>query len=414
MTEATLDHHRSRLGGRDPDETHRAASPLELLFDLTFVVAFSQASSQLAHFLAEGDVRVGLVGFGFAAFGVCWAWINYSWFASAYDTDDWVCRLATMVQMVGVLILALGIPPVFRSLEQGGPIDNGVSVLGYVVMRLSMVFQWLRAAHDDPVRAPACRSYAATISLAQVGWIGLALASTEPEVFFAAAAVLVLVEMVGPIKAETFKGGTPWHASHIAERYGLFTIITLGEAILGTVAALSAVVESQGWSVDAALVGVAGTGLTFGLWWCYFLVPSGRVLATHRERSFGWGYGHIPLFASIAATGAGLHVAALFIEHEAHISATATVVTVVGPVAVFTISLYAIYTALLRQADPFHLGLLAATAVILVAAVLLAEAGTDMAVCLLVVVLAPAVTVVGYETIGHRHLRTALERAEAR
>jgi low temperature requirement protein LtrA len=413
VTETALHHRVSRLGGRDPDESHRAASPLELLFDLTFVVAFSQASSQFAHFLAEGHVRAGLVGFGFAAFGVCWAWINYSWFASAYDTDDWVCRVATMVQMIGVLILALGIPPVFRSLDEGGPIDNGVAVFGYVVMRLSMVFQWLRAARDDPDRARACHTYAATISVSQVGWIGLALASLEPEVFFSAAGVLVLIELVGPIKAETFKGGTPWHAGHIAERYGLFTIITLGEAILGTVAALSAVVESQGWSVDAALVGIAGTGLTFGLWWCYFLLPSGRVLAAHRERSFGWGYGHIPLFASIAATGAGLHVAALFIEHQAHISATATVVAVVAPVATTILALYAIYTALLRLADPFHLGLLAATAAVLVAAVALAAAGTAVAVCLLLVTLAPAVTVVGYETIGHRHLQAALEQAEA-
>jgi low temperature requirement protein LtrA len=315
--------------------------------------------------------------------------------------------------MIGVLILALGIPPVYRSLDEGGPLDNGVAVLGYVVMRVSMVFQWMRAAHDDPARARACRTYAVTISIAQVGWVALVLARMSPAAFFVWAGALTLVELLGPIKAETHKGGTPWHATHIAERYGLLTIITLGEAILGTVAALSAVVESQGWSVDAALVGIAGTGLTFGLWWTYFLVPFGRVLAVHRERVFGWGYGHIPLFASIAATGAGLHIAALFIEHEAHIGATAAVVTVAGPVAVFTVTLYALYTALVREADPFHLGLLAATATVLVVAVVLASAGVEMAVCLVVVMLAPVVTVVGYETIGHRHMEAALERAGA-
>ena len=96
-------------GRAGPHEAHRAATPLELLFDLTFVVAFGIAADELAHYVAEDHVSAGLVGFAFATFSIIWAWINFSWFASAYDTDDWVFRLLTMVQMVGVLILALGI-----------------------------------------------------------------------------------------------------------------------------------------------------------------------------------------------------------------------------------------------------------------------------------------------------------------
>ena len=96
-----LGHRRRRLRGRDPLEPHRTATPLELLYDLVFVVAFGQAANELAHYVAEGHVRTGIFGFGFAAFAIAWAWISYSWFASAYDEDDWVCRLATMVQMVG-------------------------------------------------------------------------------------------------------------------------------------------------------------------------------------------------------------------------------------------------------------------------------------------------------------------------
>jgi low temperature requirement protein LtrA len=78
--------HRLRLmSGRDPNEQHRAATPLELLYDLTFVVAFGVAAEQLAHLLAEGHFAAGFVGFMIAIFAVCWCWINYSWFASAYD-----------------------------------------------------------------------------------------------------------------------------------------------------------------------------------------------------------------------------------------------------------------------------------------------------------------------------------------
>ena len=130
------------------------------------------------------------------------------------------------------------------------------------------------------------------------------------------AALGILVEMVGPVIAERGKGGTPWHAHHIAERYGLLTIITLGEGVIGTVASLSAVVESQGWSRDAVLVAIAGTRLTFGMWWMYFIIPSAEVLHVHvhRERAFPWGYGHILIFGSIAANGAGLHVAADYMD----------------------------------------------------------------------------------------------------
>jgi low temperature requirement protein LtrA len=173
------------------------------------------------------------------------------------------------------------------------------------------------------------------------------------------------------------------------------------------------VVESEGWSLDAALVAVAGTGLTFGLWWMYFTVPSAEVLRVHRERAFPWGYGHMLIFGSIAATGAGLHVAADYIGNEAHIGGTATVLTVAVPVAVFVLTLFALYTYLVRAVDPFHFALLAGTAAVLVIPVVLATMGAPMAVCLVVLMLAPVVTVIGYETIGHRHMVIAVQRTLA-
>ena len=95
----------------------------------------------------------------------------------------------------------------------------------------------------------------------------------------------------------------------------------------------------------------------------------------HRERVFPWGFGHILIFGSIAATGAGLHVAAYYIGHEAHIGATATVLTVAVPVAVFVLTLFALYTFLVRAVDPFHIALLAGTAALLVLPVVLATIG---------------------------------------
>src|SRR5262245_63306653 len=104
------------------------------------------AAAQLAHALAEGHYAAAFLGFGFASFAICWAWINFSWFSSAYDTDDWIYRVTTMVQMTGVLVLAIGLPQMFASIERGEQVDTSIMVLGYVVMRVAMVFQWLRAA----------------------------------------------------------------------------------------------------------------------------------------------------------------------------------------------------------------------------------------------------------------------------
>jgi low temperature requirement protein LtrA len=346
---------------------------------------------------------VALLGFSLASFGICWAWTNFTWFASAYDTDDWIFRIVTMVQMIGVLVLAIGVPQMFASIEHGEHLDTSIMVLGYVIMRLALVFQWLRAARQDRARRRACLAYARVVSLAQVGWVVLIFTHFSIAVTVILVGMLALVEFAAPIQAERMDGGTPWHAHHIAERHGLFAIIALGEGVVGTVAALSAVVEQQGWTLDAALVGVAGTGLTFGLWWVYYMLPSAAILHVHRDRAFVWAYGQLLLITAIVATGAGLHVAATFIEHKAHVGPLATVLTVAVPVAVCLGLIYALYYYLVRRFDPFHLTLLGATAAVVGGAVVAAVSGVGMAICLVILTLAPAVTVVGYEVRGYRH-----------
>jgi low temperature requirement protein LtrA len=403
-------HHRRRFSGRDPGEGHRAATPLELLYDLTIVVAFGTAADELAHYIAEDHIGAGVAGFVFASFGVSWAWLNYSWFASAYDTDDWVFRLATMVQMIGVIVLALGLPQAFESIDHGEKVDNGVAVAGYVIMRVALLFLWWQVSRHDPERAPAARKYMITIGVAQIGWVALAVSDLSIGATAVAFAVLLAIEMVGPFLAEQ-KAGTPWHAEHIAERYGLLVIITLGEVILGTVASLNAVVHGEaGWTVDAALLAIAGVGLTFACWWMYFAVPWAAPLVRHRERAFRFGYGHLLIFSALAAMGAGLHVAALSLEEEAKIGATGTVLSVAIPFAIYAAAFYALYSVLMRAYDPFHLGLIAAMTAIVILSVVLAASGVSIAACLVVLALAPAVTVVGYETLGHRHMAEALEQ----
>jgi low temperature requirement protein LtrA len=296
----------------------------------------------------------------------------------------------------------------FASIERGQRLDNSVMVLGYVIMRVALVSQWLRAAKQDPTRRRACLTYAVTIAIAQVGWVALVFADLPLAGTIALVAVLLPIEFAGPVLAERKDGGTPWNAHHIVERHSLFAIIALGEGVVGTVAALSAVVEQQGWSLEAALVGIAGTGLTFAMWWIYYIVPAGEILERHRDRAFVWGYGQVLIVTAIVATGAGLHVAAYFIEHKSVIGPLATVLSVATPVAVYIALSYAIYYYLVRRFYRLDAWLLSASAALLVATVVAAQSGLDMAKCLVILILAPAINIIGYEGRGYRYEADAL------
>ena len=401
-------HRLRRMTGRDPRETHRTATPLELLYDLTLVVAFSIAGTQFAHALVEDHVVDGLMGFGVAMFAITLAWINFSWFASAYDTDDAFMRLATLVQMVGVLVIALGLHDVFAGFQHG-EFDNAVLVAGYVTMRISMIVLWSRAARHDPARRSTCLAYARGTAIVQVGWVVTAFDLLPAVAQIALVLVLFVVEVGGTVWIETHHPPTPWHPHHIAERYGLLAIISFGEVILGTTTAIEAVVAEQGWSAEAAAVALAGVSLAVGLWWCYFTVPYGEALRESNARSAVFGFGHILLYSCIAGAGAGLHAAAYLLEDHSELDAAQTVLTMAVPVGLFVVVLFVLFHVLFPGRDPLHYWLLAGTLVVLAAAWLLAAGGASMTVALAALMLAPWVTVLGYELRGHRHLTEVVD-----
>jgi len=317
---------------RDPAESHRVATPLELLFDLCFVVAVAQAAAGLHHAVVENHVGGGLVGFGFAFFAIWWGWMNFTWFASAFDTDDVLYRLTTFVQIAGGLVVAAGIPRVFEH-------DYRVVVAGYMVMRLAMVAQWLRAAKSAPdCRASSIR-YAVGILVTQVCWLAWLLLPTP--VMIATFAVFALMELATPVWAERAHG-TNYHRHHVAERYGLFTIIVLGETVLSATVAIRdgvAAGEHVGALVSLA---VAGLVIVFSLWWVYFDQPGHRRLTTLRA-SIAWGYGHFVVFASLAAIGAGIGAAVDYDLHESHTSGVVTAFATTIPIALFLLSVWLLH-----------------------------------------------------------------------
>ena len=323
---------------RDIEEEHRASTPLELLFDLCFVVAVSQAAAQLHVALGAGHLHTAIVGYLLVFFAIWWAWVNFTWFASAYDVDDLLYRLLTFVQIVGVLILAAGVDSAFTA----G--NFAVMTVGYVVMRIAMVAQWLRAASGDPAARPAALRYAAAISILQVGWVARLFLPHEAGLI--AFYVLAAGEILVPAWAERAGNGagTPWHPGHISERYGLFTLIVLGECIAAVTVAIHGASSSHGVSAGLVAVVVGAVLLVFSIWWWYFEHPSEEGLRMSRQLAFVWGYGHYVVFGSLGALGAGLQLAAA----GSHGTISSAAATTAGLAVAVPVAAYLVVTGVLQ------------------------------------------------------------------
>jgi low temperature requirement protein LtrA len=369
------------MRARRPDEAHRAATPLELLFDLCFVVAVAAAAAGLHHSVVEGHAGSAVLVYLAVFFAIWWAWMNFTWFASAFDTDDGVYRLTTLVQMVGVLVLAAGVPAVTESA------DLTVVTIGYVVMRAALVSQWLRVARSAPSHRTTALWYAAGTTAVQVLWV--ARLFLPEALLWPAFVVLVLLELAVPLVAERH-GMTPWHPHHIAERYGLFTIIVLGEAILGVTNAFGgAFDEGAVETPELVLLAVAGAVVVFALWWLYFDEPAAGVLTAGRG-PWTWGYGHYGVFAAVAAVGAGLEVVIDQDTHHYEGPALVAGYVVPLPVAVFLFLVWLLHVR--SRGDRY--GVVARTAFPVAAVVLLATPFLGAPVHLTALVLAALVVVV--------------------
>ncbi len=218
---------------------------------------------------------------------------------------------------------------------------------GYVVMRVALISQWLRAAHANPDQRRCCLLYAWGVALCTLGWVFLLLV---PDPWWKAGfLVMVVAELLVPVWAER-QDTTPWHPRHIAERYGLFTLIVLGESVLAaTVAIQSALDAGESIGDLLALVG-GGLLIVFGMWWVYFAQPGEVVLdharlvfAEHHRNAFVWGYGHLLVFASAAAVGAGLEVVVDSLTDHTELPARASALALAVPVALYLLSVWLLH-----------------------------------------------------------------------
>lgn len=322
------------LHARDPKAPHRAATQLELFFDLVSVIAIAAVTAGFHHAVSNAHGLEKLPNFVFLYVAIWWAWMNHTWFASAFDNDDALYRVLTIIIMLGALVFAGSVSHIFETL------DFGIGVVGWISMRLAMAGLWLRAAASGPAHRVTAQRYAFGILFAQALWVLLYLALPAGSAAFIACGVLVfLVEFAVPVYAER-AGRTPWHRHHIIERYGLLNIIVLGEVLL-SVSFFFGHAYEHGHTGALVVTAVSGLVLVFVLWWLYF-AESEHLDTDDFWRTFVWGYGHFFVFAAGALLAAGLGAHFDILTDHSRVTPAVASGWVNGAVAIYLLALYGI------------------------------------------------------------------------
>lgn len=289
------------IRARDTSESHRPSTTLELLFDLVYVIAVAAAAHGFYQRLSEHDFS-GFLTF-IVAFFILWnAWTSFTWFASGYDPDDWFYRLSVMFQMFGSLMIATNLHQFY---EQG---LTWVGVTGYAIMRLASCSQWWRVYRQVPGHQKiAGRSMVGLLGLQAIWimWLFLPSALQTPALF-----LFIAAELIMPVwaRSEQFNN---WHPAHIAERYGLLTIIVLGEGVVDVSNTIQTfLVNTAATTSSIIFLGSSLVALVFSLWWLYFIIPFDSILnkERHRQDLFLFGYGHFFIFASLAGLSSMLNL----------------------------------------------------------------------------------------------------------
>lgn len=321
---------RFRLPPRDRDEVHRGSTSLELMFDLATVVAVSTAAHGLAQEVENGNVTLGTIKF-LCTFFMAWlAWMNYTWFASAYDNKSTAFRTLSMVIMFGSLTLAAGIRGAF------GDQPIWLVLVGFIIMRFGMIALWLGAANGDRDMRPTALRYAAGIGILQVYWnLLIAVVSPQASLYIPLFMLGAAGELLVPVLAEQ-RSRTSWHHGHIVDRYNSFNIIVLGECFASIVAIIS---DSSPPDLQHFRLAGLCSVIAFSMWRLYF-DRNKQLLGRDLGAVLLWSYGHYVLFAAGAATAAGFAIFLAVIGKHAQISAQSACLAVAIPIAVYLGSLW--------------------------------------------------------------------------
>ena len=284
-----------RLRSEHGLEAGRRVTWLELFFDLVFVAAVAQVGTHLRDDYSLG----GLLRFSFLFLLIWWAWLGHTTFSTRFDTDDLVQRALTWLQMFLVAVMAINATGALDSRDSAG------FAAAYSVMRFILVVQYIRACRISQARALTMR-YAASCGVAAALWLVSALVPA-PERFWIWALALA-IDVLTPLVTTRHLVSVPHDAAHLPERYGLFSIILLGESM---VAVMTGMGRQEYWSPGAAASAILGMALVFTIWWWYFdgvEAVGERTIRSTRDavRFHVWSYAHLPLYLAIAVAGVGV------------------------------------------------------------------------------------------------------------
>lgn len=291
--------HPPRLRSADGG-THRHATWLELFFDLVFVAAVAR----LAAMLIDRHDAIGFARFVGLFVPVAWAWMGFTYYANRFDTDDVPYRAMVSAAMAAIAAMAVTI---------GDFSDAGLArfALAYAALRIVLLLLYVRARRHVPQMRPAIDVYLAGFGAGALCWVASAFVTGPArELLWLCGLVL---EFGTPVVGWRVIAAAPIDRHHLEERFGLFTIIVLGETVIAVVAGT----DAGDWKGEAVVGAVAGFVAVVALWWTYFDM-SGAVRPRRGWWAFVFAYGHVPLWIALTAYGAGVKLSVKHAESLAH------------------------------------------------------------------------------------------------
>lgn len=309
---------------------HRKATWLELFYDLIFVVIVAQLAHTLVGEVGWSDVGAYLLMFVPA----WWLWIAGTFYAERFEHDDISHRIMVFVSMFPVAALAL-------FTHHGTGETSAEFALAYAAGRVLVVFSWWRGGVHDPEARRMTQVYVRGFSAA----VAVVIASVFlplPWRLVAWGAALA-IDLATPFFSITAQRDLPkLSMSHLGERFGLFTLIVIGESVVGVVQGLASSSELSWWGLAEAALGMT---IAFSMWWIYFDAVEPR--APRRRMGFARSYLHLPLVMALAATGAAI---TNVVSHPGAVLPAATRALMCGAIATSALALAAL--SLVVRASP--------------------------------------------------------------
>lgn len=279
---------------RTDEVRERHANWTELLFDLIFVAAVSQLALNIS-----GNYNfISFIELIPIFFVVWWGWVGHTFYLSRFGTDDLFNRFFTLLQMIVIAFLTINAK---NALSTGG---SGFAI-SYAILRFILVAEYLIIGHKNYEFKSLTNHYSIGFGIAAFIWL---LSAFLPVPWrYLLWGVAIIIDILTPILGNRLQLELPPHPFHIPERFGLFTIILIGEAVVSLVFAIISV----GLNFYTGIIGLFGFIISFTIWWGYFEESKGAEIRVQRSEEDVkkyqlWLYSHFPLLLGIVGVAAGI------------------------------------------------------------------------------------------------------------